>query len=76
MMESNNMITPETSAAAAHYRIMGGWDNSQAIAEAIENNDATELLLLTKGLSPQALQIIDRLLQVVVNVRNYGHLGK
>ena len=70
------MITPETSAAAAHYRIMGGWDNSQAIAEAIENNDATELLLLTKDLSPQALQIIDRLLQAVVNVRNYRHLGK
>lgn len=74
------MITPGTSAAAAqlaaHYRIMGSWDNSQAIAEAIENNDSEELLLLTQDLSPQALQIIDRLLQAVVNVRNYRHLGK
>lgn len=67
--------TPENSAVsaqlAAHYRIMGGWDNSQAIAESIENNDAEELTRLCRGLSPKALEIIDRLLQVAVNRRNW-----
>ncbi|MTJ48388.1 hypothetical protein [Dolichospermum sp. UHCC 0259] len=71
------MITPATSAAAAqlaaHYRIMGGWDNSQAIAEAIENNDSQELIRLCRGLSPDAMRIIDRILQVMVNRRNLRH---
>jgi hypothetical protein len=69
------MISPATSAVsaqlAAHYRIMGGWDNSQAIAEAIENNDSQELIKLCQGLSPKAIEIIDRLLTVMVNRRNW-----
>jgi hypothetical protein len=52
---------------------MGGWDNSQAIAEAIENNDTQELIRLCRGLSPDAMRIIDRLLQVMVNRRNLRH---
>jgi hypothetical protein len=71
------MITLATSAAAAqlaaHYRIMGGWDNSQAIAEAIENNDGQELIKLCRDLSPDAMRIIDRLLTVMVNRRNLRH---
>ncbi|MFM7407013.1 MAG: hypothetical protein ACKO3K_10215 [Cuspidothrix sp.] len=67
--------TPENSAVtaqlAAHHPIMGGWDNSQAIAEAIENNDSEELVRLCRGLSPDAMKIIDRLLQVIVNRRNW-----
>lgn len=69
------MLTPKTSAIAAqlaaHHEILNGWDNSQAIAEAIENNDSQELIRLCQGLNSKALIIIDRILQVVVNRRNY-----
>lgn len=71
------MLTPATSAIsaqlAAHHEIMNGWDNSQAIAEAIENNDSQELIRLCRGLSPDAMRIIDRLLQVMVTRRNCRH---
>lgn len=43
------------------------------IAEAIKNNDSEELLSLCRGLSPKAIEIIDRLLQVMVNRRNCRH---
>ena len=74
------MITPATSAAAAqlaaHYRIMGGWDNSQAIAEAIENNDSQELIRLCRGLSPDAMRIIDRILLKLNNPHNPYRQGR
>ena len=69
--------TPENSAVAAqlaaHHLIMGGWDNSQSIAQAIETNDSNALARLTLGFGPQAMVIVDRLVEVTANRRNSGN---
>ena len=68
--------TPENSAVAAqlaaHYRIMGGWDNRQAIAQAIETNDSNALDRLCLGFGPKAMEIIDCLVKVTATHRNRG----
>ena len=63
---------PKNSAIAAqlaaHYELFGGWDESQALATAIEDHNSDAVDAVYFELPGKAQQIIDRMIAIAWNV--------
>lgn len=63
---------PKNSAVAAqlaaHYELFGGWEESQRLAEAIEDHNSDAVDAVYFELPSKAQQIIDRMIAIAWNV--------